>query len=123
MGGRVAEKLIYDNVSTGAADDIEKASQLMFNYTSKWGMNKTIGPLNPEVMGNIGKNLDKEIFKECKTIINTLEKFVYATLRHHKDEVIAIAKSLLENETINYEKIKQIVPDKLENSMCVQDLF
>jgi ATP-dependent Zn protease len=86
-------------------------------------MNKTIGPLNPEVMGTIGKNLDKEIFNECKTIINTLEKFVYATLRHHKDEVIAIAKSLLENETINYEKIKQIVPDKLENSMCVQDLF
>ena len=58
LGGRVAEKLIYDNVSTGAADDIEKASNLMYNYTAKWGMNKTIGSLNPEVMGNIGKNLD-----------------------------------------------------------------
>ena len=123
LGGRVAEKLIYDNVSTGAADDIEKASNLMYNYTAKWGMNKTIGPLNPEVMGNIGKNLDKEIFNECKTTINTLEKFVYATLHHHKNEVTTIAKSLLENETINYEKIKQIVPEELENSMCVQDLF
>ena len=58
-----------------------------------------------------------------KTIINTLEKFVYATLKHHNKDMTAIAKSLLENETINYKKIKQIVPEELENSMCVQDLF
>ena len=60
----------------------------------QWGMNKTIGPLNPEVMGN-GKNLDKEIFNECKTIINTLEKFVYATLKHHIKDMTAIAKKFI----------------------------
>ena len=44
LGGRTAEKIIYNNVSTGAADDIEKASSLIYNYTCSWGMNKHIGP-------------------------------------------------------------------------------
>jgi len=53
----VAEKVIYGNISTGAADDIEKISDLMFKYNNSWGMNDEIGPLN-----NFNK---KDSFKEA----------------------------------------------------------
>ena len=50
LGGRCAEQIIYNNISTGAYDDIEKISILVKKYTIYWGMNKKIGPLNVEAM-------------------------------------------------------------------------
>ena len=117
LGGRTAEKIIYGNISTGAADDIEKASSLIYNYTCTWGMNKNIGPLNPDMMGSIGRNLNSESFDECKNIMMEIDKFVYETLYEHESYMIDIAKSLLRNETITYNEIKEIVPDELEDSI------
>ena len=51
LGGRMAEKLIYGDISTGAADDIEKISNFVRLYNTSWGMSKEIGPLNPQYMG------------------------------------------------------------------------
>jgi cell division protease FtsH len=119
LGGRTAEKIIYNNVSTGAADDIEKASSLIYNYTCSWGMNKHIGPLNPEVMGAVGRNLSEESFEECKQIMAEIEDYVFKTLKKHKKYVKSIAKLLLKEETINYKQIKDLVPEKLENTLTV----
>ena len=119
LGGRTAEKIIYNNVSTGAADDIEKASSLIYQYTCSWGMNKNIGPLNPDAMGSIGRNLSNESFEECKNIMCNIEDFVLKTLKKHKKYMKLIAELLLKDETINYEQIKEIVPEKLENSLTV----
>ena len=119
LGGRTAEKIIYNNVSTGAADDIEKASSLIYNYTCSWGMNKHIGPLNPEVMGAVGRNLSEESFEECKQIMAEIEDYVFKTLKNHKKYVKSIAELLLKEETINYKQIKDLVPEKLENTLTV----
>ena len=119
LGGRTAEKIIYNNVSTGAADDIEKASSLIYNYTCSWGMNKHIGPLNPEVMGAVGRNLSEESFEECKQIMAEIEDYVFKTLKKHKKYVKSIAELLLKEETINYKQIKDLVPEKLENTLTV----
>jgi len=119
LGGRTAEKIIYNNVSTGAADDIEKASSLIYNYTCSWGMNKNIGPLNPEFMGAIGRNLSIESFEECKQIMNNIEDFVFKILKKYKKYVESIAALLLKEETIDYKQIKELVPEKLENTLTV----
>lgn len=119
LGGRTAEKIIYNNVSTGAADDIEKASSLIYNYTCSWGMNKHIGPLNPEVMGAVGRNLSEESFEECKQIMAEIEDYVFKTLKKHKKYIKSIAELLLKEETINYKQIKELVPEKLENTLTV----
>ncbi len=119
LGGRTAEKIIYNNVSTGAADDIEKASSLIYNYTCSWGMNKHIGPLNPEVMGAVGRNLSEESFEECKQIMAEIEDYVLKTLKKHKKYIKSIAELLLKEETINYKQIKELVPEKLENTLTV----
>ena len=61
LGGRTAEKIIYNNVSTGAADDIEKASSLIYNYTCSWGMNKHIGPSKSRGYGSCRKKFKRRI--------------------------------------------------------------
>ena len=120
LGGRCAEKLIYNNVSTGAADDIEKISKFVNLYNTNWGMSKEIGPLNPNYMGIIGDNLSDDIFNKCKEMVKTLETFTFSILKKHTKYVKALAKDLLKNETIVYERIKQILPNKLENSLICE---
>jgi cell division protease FtsH len=120
LGGRAAEKVIYNNISTGASDDIEKASSLIYQYSCVWGMNEKIGPLNPSYMGKVGENLGEDIFEECKDIMNSLEQFVLKTLTKHKKYVKDIATDLLKNETISYERILELVPKRLENSLVVK---
>lgn len=117
LGGRVAEQLIYNNISTGASDDIEKASNLIYQYCCVWGMNKKIGPINPSCMGKVGENLSDEMFEECTVIMQHVEQFVAKSLKRYKRYVEAIAKDLLANETINYDRILELVPKKLENTL------
>ena len=120
LGGRCAEQIIYNNISTGAYDDIEKISILVKKYTIYWGMNKKIGPLNVEAMGSyLTNNLSNEIFNECKKIINKIELQVNKILSDNKNNIIKIGKELLKYETINYNKIKQILPNELENSLSI----
>ena len=111
--------MIYGNISNGAADDIEKVSSLIYNYSCSWGMNKKIGALNPNSMGQIGENMNDSMFDECKLITDKIENFVISTLTTHKEYVISIANSLLKNETITYKEINEILPKDLEDSLDI----
>ena len=114
LGGRCAEKIMYDNISTGASDDIEKISKLIHNYTMRWGMNEVVGPLNPTIMG-ISDNISSNIMNQCKKIIDTVEKQTLKILTEYKNYIIEIGTSLLKNETILYDDIQKILPKNLEN--------
>jgi ATP-dependent metalloprotease FtsH len=119
LGGRVAEKLIYGDVSTGAADDIEKISNFVRLYNTSWGMSKEIGPLNPQYLGTIGENMAESVFSQCKVMVDEIEEFTFSVLKKHKKLIIAMAKDLLKNETIVYDRIKELLPRRLENSLDV----
>ncbi len=119
LGGRVAEKLIYGDVSTGAADDIEKISNFVRLYNTSWGMSKEIGPLNPQYMGVIGENIADSVFTECKVMVDEIEEFTFSILKKHRKLIVSMAKDLLKNETIVYDRIKELLPKKLENSLDV----
>jgi ATP-dependent metalloprotease FtsH len=119
LGGRVAEKLIYGDVSTGAADDIEKISNLVRLYNTSWGMSKEIGPLNPQYMGVIGENIADSVFSQCKVMVDEIEEFTFSVLKKHKKLIVSMAKDLLKNETIVYDRIKELLPRRLENSLDV----
>ena len=116
LGGRCGEKIIYDNVSTGASDDIEKISSLIKNYSTVWGMNKDIGPLNLDAMGIIGENISNDIMDNCKELINNIEKQTIKILEDNRPYMVSIARKLLKKETITYKEIKSLVPNKLCNS-------
>jgi cell division protease FtsH len=117
LGGRMAEKLIYGDVSTGAADDIEKVSNFIKLYNTSWGMSKEIGPLNPQYMGVIGENIAESVFAQCKIMVDEIEAFTFSTLKKHKKLIEKVAKDLLKNETIVYDRIKELLPRRLENSL------
>jgi cell division protease FtsH len=117
LGGRMAEKLIYGDVSTGAADDIEKVSNFIKLYNTSWGMSKEIGPLNPQYMGVIGENIAESVFAQCKIMVDEIEAFTFSTLKKHKKLIEKVAKDLLKNETIVYDRIKELLPNRLENSL------
>jgi len=117
LGGRMAERLMYGDVSTGAADDIEKVSNYIKLYNTSWGMSKEIGPLNPEYMGVIGENIANSVFSECKVMVEIIDEFTFSVLKKHKKHVVKMAQELLKNETIVYEEIKSILPARLENSL------
>ena len=85
-------------------------------------MNSKIGPLNINMMDPLGSTLSDEIFQECKGIVDQLEAFTIKVLTEHLDKVKVIAENLLEYETINYQKIKELLPDNLENSVDIIDI-
>ena len=120
LGGRSAEKIIYNNVSTGASDDIEKVSKLIKEYTISWGMNINMGPLNIEMMGDIGKSMASDVMERCKDIIDEIETQTINLLTKHKRYMVKIANSLLKNETITYKEIKSLVPKRLENTVEIK---
>jgi len=120
LGGRGGEKLIYNNVSTGAADDIEKISNLIHKYICTWGMHKDVGPINPDAVKSFSECSSQEIFEKSQEIISELERFTFQYLKKYKRYVIKIAKKLLKEETITLVEIKKLVPVKLENSLEVQ---
>ena len=123
LGGRCAEKLIYGDVSTGASDDIEKISNYIRLYYTDWGMSNNIGPINPKFLGIIGEKMSEDIFTQCKDMVYVLEEFTFSVLKKHKKHVVKLAEDLLNNETIVYERIKELLPNRLENSLaCKYDL-
>ena len=117
LGGRAAEKIYCGDYSTGASDDLQKVSNLLYNYSCHWGMNKKIGPLNVEYMRDIGKSQTKKIFSHCKHIAVKQEEFVSSTLTKHTKYVEMIAKLLLKKETISQHDIDGIIPVQLKNSL------
>ena len=121
LGGRVAEKIIYNDVSTGAADDIEKISNYVKLYNTSWGMSKELGAINPMFLGLIGENMTESVFLQCKGMVKNLEIFTNDILIKHKELVIKIAEDLLKNETIVYKRIKELLPDDLENSLSCEN--
>ena len=120
LGGRCAEKLIYGDVSTGAADDIEKISNYIRLFNTDWGMNEDFGVLNPDFMGMIGESMSENVFENCKIMIDSLEIFTISVLKKNKRHVIKLAEDLLLNETINHERIKNLLPKRLENSLACE---
>lgn len=117
MGGRVAEELIFDDISTGASNDIERATATAHDMITRYGMSKVMGPItfgksNQEVF--IGKDLMKEknyseetaqkIDSEVKSIVTGAYDEAKIILTSNKKLLIKIAETLLEKEVMDSEE-------------------
>ena len=123
LGGRVAEEIIYgDNISTGASNDMQRATKLARNMVSQWGMsekmgNMTYGQPNEHVfMGrDFGQTKDYseqvayELDKEVKRIIDEKYDLAKKILTENRDILDELAMSLLEHESINAEEFDEII--------------
>ena len=124
LGGRVAEELMFKEVTTGASNDFEKATKIARSMVTEYGMSE-LGPIQLEeetssvFLGrdyNKNKNFSSQVaFKideEVAKIINTQYDIAKKTIKENKDLLDLIAKSLLEKETLTREEIEYLVEHK-----------
>ena len=121
LGGRVAEKLVLNDISTGASNDIERATQIARNMVTKYGMSDTIGPMmlggnqeevflgrdfahSKEYSEETAGLIDKEVKKIIETAYNSAEQI----LRANADKLHIVAQLLLEKEKIDSEEFENI---------------
>ena len=112
LGGRAAEKIALDDISTGASNDIEVATVIAKEMIVKYGMNDLIGPIslkdeNGEYkLDMFGKDMGDKIGVEVKKLIDTAYIDAQTILKEHLDKLDQIAEELLRSEKINEEKFK-----------------
>jgi cell division protease FtsH len=120
LGGRLAEEVVFGQLTTGAADDFKKATQLARSMVTEWGMSTNLGPLSyveKEESGFLGQTYHKdyseqtakEIDDEVRRIISTQYDRAKAVIVEHRDKLDAIAEALLERETLGREEIEAIM--------------
>lgn len=112
LGGRAAEKLALNEISTGASNDIEVATGIAKDMVTKYGMSDILGPIDlqgkePYEMQVFGENIGDKIGAEVKTLINTAYNDAITLLNEHRDKLDAIAETLIEKEKINEEEFKK----------------
>ncbi|MCX7614784.1 MAG: ATP-dependent zinc metalloprotease FtsH [Clostridiales bacterium] len=129
LGGRVAEKITLDDISTGASNDIERASELVRKMVTRYGMSDEIGPIafgsvHDEVfMGRdfgSSKNFSEEtgamIDREVKAMIEKAYAECEKLLRENMDKLRNVAEYLIHNETMDGEVFEKIFNgEKVEN--------
>lgn len=125
LGGRVAEKIIFDDISTGASNDIERASEVARKMVTKYGMSEKLGPIafgkdNDEVfigkdynhVRNYSEAVASMIDKEVESIILAAYERTEEILRAHLDKLHAVAAALVEREKIDAEEFNLLMEGK-----------
>jgi len=125
LGGRAAEKIIFNELTTGAGNDIERATELARKMVCEWGMSEKLGPLtfgkkNQEIFlgREIAQHRDfseetaKAIDKEVRTIVETAEERAIKILKDNLKSLKLLAETLLEYEVIDGDNIKRLLDGK-----------
>ena len=126
LGGRVAEQLICGDVSTGASNDIERATEIARNMVTKYGMSDSLGPVcyagsNDEVFlgkdyghaKNISESTANAIDSEIKKIINNAYERTTTILSEHIDKLHELAEFLIAHEKIDGESFVKLMEGTL----------
>lgn len=122
MGGRAAEEVFYgkEGITTGAENDLQRATELAYRMVSMWGMSERVGPLavrrtiNPFLGGmttsvDISEELRREIDEEVRNILTKAYEDAKRIVLEHKEAIQAVVKRLLEKETMSCEEVVEIL--------------
>ena len=134
MGGRVAEEIVLNEISTGASQDIQQASKIVRSMIMQYGMSEVLGPVaygNDQaqqfLMGgqnqrNYSEEVASEIDKEVQKYMEEAYDSCRQILKEHRHELDLIAQALIEKETLTAAELKEIVFGKEENQTPLIDL-
>ncbi len=122
LGGRVAEEIVFGEITTGAANDFEKATELARKMVTEFGMSDKLGPLalgtkhGPVFLGrdlvesrNYSDEIAYEIDKEVRRIIDECYSRARAVLLEHKPALERVAQALLERESLEGEELDALI--------------
>ena len=128
FGGRVAEELIFgaENVTTGASNDIERATQIARNIVTRWGLTEALGPLtyaedDEEVFlgrsvtqhKHVSDETARKIDIEIRTIVDSAHRTARELVSDNRDKLELMTEALLKYETIDTKQIDQIMEGKI----------
>jgi cell division protease FtsH len=122
LGGRVAEELIFKDITTGAQNDLERATKIARQMVTEYGMSETIGPMTlgrKEHQVFLGKDISEDrnysdeiafqIDKEVESIIDGAYNKAKEILTKNKRKLTKIAKTLLQKETLEGEELNNLL--------------
>tara|TARA_B100000131_G_scaffold304340_1_gene329251 strand:+ start:354 stop:2228 length:1875 start_codon:yes stop_codon:yes gene_type:complete len=135
MGGRCAEKIIFNDTTTGAGNDIAVATDIAKNMVTQWGMSENVGPLHFKSGSDdvfLGREisygrdfsdaLSSSIDKEVSSLVKNAEQNAINILNKNIKSLHDIAKALLDQETISGEEMTEIIKNgKLSNAESEKD--
>jgi cell division protease FtsH len=123
LGGRAAEELIFNDITSGASNDIENVTKLARKMVTRLGMSEALGPMvfgQKEELIFLGREISEQrdyseaiaqkIDAEVQKLVNEAYERAKEILAEHKDKLIAVAEKLLEAESINREEFEAIFP-------------
>jgi cell division protease FtsH len=123
FGGRIAEEIVggFDNVTTGASNDIERATQMARNMVTKWGLNQKMGPVlygedESQVPGggntHYSEDTSREIDQEVRRILDEAYKKASKLLDENKDILDSMKDALIEYETLDAGQVDDLMNRK-----------
>jgi len=111
LGGRVAEELVYDEVTTGAESDIQQLTEIARRMVGRWGMSPAIGPVavvpqdgqGPLLPGvaEVSPETQREVDEEVRRIVEDSQDEVRRLLSENRDKLDSLVRALLEHETLD----------------------
>ena len=122
LGGRSAEEIVFGEVTTGAANDLQRATDIAEQMVGTYGMSETLGPLAYDKQGGsrflgAGNNprrvvsdaTAQAIDKEVRTLVDTAHERALAILRHNRELMESISQQILEKEVIEGDNLKELL--------------
>jgi cell division protease FtsH len=134
LGGRVAEKLTLNDISTGASNDISRATEIARDMVTKYGFSDRIGPVNyssaDEVFlgkdfstrKNYSEEMASEIDDEVRNLIEEAYRMAEAILKEYSDNLHVIANALLEAETLDGEQFEDLFTGKMTPEQLLEKI-
>jgi cell division protease FtsH len=135
LGGRAAEELVFHEVTTGAANDLEKVTATSKQMVMRFGMSEKLGPRvlgrnhdMPFLGRDMGSEPDyseeiaKEIDDEIRRVIDEAHESAINVLRAHMDELHRLSAILIERETIDKEQFERLLAGEAEESIFAEEI-
>ncbi len=123
LGGRAAEELVFDDITSGASNDLERVTRMARAMVTRLGMSEALGPMvygQKEELIFLGREISEQrdyseavaeqIDKEVRSLVNEAYTKARKLLVEYRDRLDAVARRLLEVETISREEFESIFP-------------
>ena len=115
LGGRAAEKIVLNDISTGASNDIEVATDIAKNMITKYGMSETLGPISinteqdPYELQLLGEKFGDAIGAEVKILLDNAYTTAQRLIIENRDKLDRVAQALLAKEVISAEEFQELI--------------
>jgi cell division protease FtsH len=133
MGGRVAELLVYGDLSTGASDDLQRNTELARKMVREWGMSERMGPMAWGQQGTVflGEDLmhsrdysedtSRVVDEEVSRILREQERRAREVLESHRSGLEAVTQVLLDRETVDGEEVARLIDEAFGSPVHSED--